>query len=67
MQDHKLKIMIDIHIEWVLIEQMKSKENPREAESALRICAKQSLKTLRSWHSEAVTQKLCVRTPEARV
>ena len=33
MQDHKLKIMNDIHIEWVLIEQMKSKENSREAES----------------------------------
>ena len=53
MQDHKLKIMNDSHIEWVLIEQMKSKENPREAESKFRFCAKTE---------SEVTQKLAFRS-----
>ena len=64
--------MNDIHHVWALKEQIESKENPREAESEFRFCAKTESESLRSWHSEAVctnfrSQSLIVegRTTEA--
>ena len=68
----KAKNMNDIYHVWDLKEQLESKENPREAESEFRFCAKSESESLRSWLSEAVctdfrSQSLTVedRTTEA--
>ena len=49
----KAKNMNDIHHVWVLNKQIESKENPREAESEFRFCAK---------IESEVTQKLAIRS-----